>query len=67
MENQLEYVGLWLGCTKIGLVPALINANLQGQPLIHSIRSASCTALIYGVDLEHGKAGWRKSGSCQFS
>lgn len=54
MENRLEYVGLWLGCTKLGLVPALINNNLTGQPLLHSIRSASATALIYGSEL--GKA-----------
>ena len=51
MENRLEYVGLWLGCTKLGLVPALINNNLMGQPLLHSIRAASATALIYGSEL----------------
>ncbi len=51
MENRLEYVGLWLGCTKLGLVPALINHNLTGQPLLHSIRAASATALIYGAEL----------------
>jgi acyl-CoA synthetase (AMP-forming)/AMP-acid ligase II len=54
MENRLEYVGLWLGCTKLGLVPALINHNLTGQPLLHSIRAASAKALIYGS--EHSKA-----------
>ena len=51
MENRLEYIGLWLGCAKLGLVPALINHNLTGQPLLHSIRAASATALIYGSEL----------------
>jgi len=51
MENRLEYVGLWLGCAKLGLVPALINHNLTGQPLMHSIRAASAVALIYGSEL----------------
>jgi len=37
MENRPEYVGLWLGCTKLGLVPALINSNLVGDSLLHSI------------------------------
>ena len=54
MENRPEYVGIWLGCTKIGVVPALINANLQGNPLIHSLKAASAKGLIYGSEL--GKA-----------
>ena len=48
MENRIEFVGLWLGCTKIGLVPALINSNLAGQPLVHSIQAANARALITG-------------------
>ena len=50
MENRIEFVGIWLGCTKIGLVPALINANLVGQPLLHSINAASAKALIAGTE-----------------
>jgi len=51
MENRPEYVGIWLGCTKVGILPALINSNLQGNPLIHSIKSAAATGLIYGSEL----------------
>lgn len=50
MENRIEFVGLWLGCTKIGLVPALINSNLVGQPLLHSINAAGAKALIAGTE-----------------
>jgi len=51
MENRPEYVGLWLGCTKLGVVPALINTNLRGVSLLHSINAASCIAVIYGTEL----------------
>ena len=29
---------VWLGCSKIGAVPALINFNLRGQSLLHRLR-----------------------------
>ena len=48
MENRPEYVGLWLGCSKIGLVPALINSNLAGQSLLHSINAACARGIIFG-------------------
>jgi len=51
MENRLEYVGLWLGCTKIGVVPALINFNLRGKSLMHSISAVSASAVIFGSEL----------------
>jgi len=51
MENRPEYVGMWLGCTKIGVVPALINFNLRGKSLLHSIHAVSATAVIYGSEL----------------
>jgi len=51
MENRPEYVGTWLGCCKIGVVPALINFNLRGQSLIHSIVAASSVAVIFGNEL----------------
>ena len=48
MENRLEYVGLWLGCTKIGVVPALINFNLRLGPLVHSVKAADPKLLMMG-------------------
>ena len=55
MENRLEYVGLWLGCTKIGVVPALINFNLRGKSLMHSIAAVSASAVIFGSELSSGE------------
>lgn len=51
MENRPEYIGLWLGCTKVGLVPALINFNLRGKSLMHSICAVSASAVIFGKEL----------------
>jgi len=51
MENRPEYIGLWLGCTKVGLVPALINFNLRGKSLMHSISAVSASAVIFGKEL----------------
>ena len=54
MENRPEYVAVWLGLAKIGVVPAFINYNLKQEPLLHTIRVADCRAIIYGLELEKG-------------
>ena len=40
MENCPEYVGVWFGLSKIGVVSALINNNLSDQALAHSERQS---------------------------
>ena len=52
MENRPEYVAIWLGLAKVGLVPALINSNLRLQTLTHTIRVAKAVAMIYGAELQ---------------
>jgi len=51
MENRPEYVATWLGLSKIGVVPALINYNLKDNALTHTVQVANCKGLIYGVEL----------------
>ena len=51
MNNCPEYVGIWLGAAKIGIVPALINSNLREQPLIHSFNVANVSVCIVDQDL----------------
>ena len=63
MENRPEYVGLWLGCSKIGLVPALINSNLAGQSLLHSINAACARGMIFGGEYFESE----KLLSCQYN
>jgi fatty-acyl-CoA synthase len=51
MSNCAEYVAIWLGLTRIGAVAALINAQLAGDVLAHSINIVNPRALIVGSDL----------------
>jgi len=50
MESCPEYVCIWLGLSKIGVISALINNNLQAETLAHSIRVSNCSAIIIGKE-----------------
>jgi solute carrier family 27 fatty acid transporter 1/4 len=54
MENRPEYVAIWLGLAKAGLVTALINTNQRLEQLVHSITVVHCKALIFGNELIPG-------------
>ena len=47
MENRVEYVPIWLGLSKIGVITALINTNLRGDSLKHCIESGEAKAILY--------------------
>lgn len=51
MENCPEYVGTWLGLSKIGVVSAFVNYNLRQQSLVHSIKVADACAIIFSSTL----------------
>ena len=51
MDNSADYIVTWLGLAKVGVTSALINNNLKGQPLTHSLLVCHCRALI--VDQHH--------------
>jgi fatty-acyl-CoA synthase len=51
MSNCAEYVAIWLGLTRIGVVVALVNSQLAGDVLAHSIKIADPKYLIVGADL----------------
>jgi solute carrier family 27 (fatty acid transporter), member 1/4 len=55
MENRPEFVCIWLGLSKLGIVVPLINTNLRKQSLLHSITVAKCNAIIYGQSLTDGE------------
>ncbi|KAF2900859.1 hypothetical protein ILUMI_05326 [Ignelater luminosus] len=48
LENRPEYLGIWLGLSKIGVVTALINTNLVSSPLVHSISVSKSKGIIFG-------------------
>ena len=51
MENSPEYIGLYLGLWKIGVVVAFLNHNLRHESLTHCIRAAKSRALIFSSQL----------------
>ncbi|HEX4080786.1 MAG TPA: long-chain-acyl-CoA synthetase [Rhizomicrobium sp.] len=51
MENRPQYLMAWLGLFKVGAVAALINSNLRGVPLAHSIASCEAGHLVLGHEL----------------
>lgn len=50
LENRPEFVGIWLGLSKLGVITPLINTNLRKTSLLHSLNIAKCQALIYGAE-----------------
>ncbi|MEI9930566.1 MAG: AMP-binding protein [Rhizomicrobium sp.] len=49
--TSTEYLAIWLGITRVGGVVALINTNLRGAPLEHSIGVVSPLHIIVGRGL----------------
>ena len=54
MENSAEYVPMWLGLSKIGCVPALINWNLRNESLAHCIKISEAKGLVFNTELRGG-------------
>ncbi|KAG8187185.1 hypothetical protein JTE90_020056 [Oedothorax gibbosus] len=48
LNNCPEYVGIWLGLAKIGIVTALVNTNQKADTLAHSINVVDIKAVIFG-------------------
>ena len=46
MPNRPAYVAIWLGLTRAGCTAALVNTNLTGDALVHSILAAGASSLI---------------------
>jgi solute carrier family 27 fatty acid transporter 1/4 len=55
MGNCPEYVCIWLGLAKLGVITALINNNLRNQPFIHSLTVAKTKGLIFSSELSSGR------------
>ncbi|HWE47593.1 MAG TPA: long-chain-acyl-CoA synthetase [Caulobacteraceae bacterium] len=46
MPNRIEYLAIWLGFSKVGVATALINNNLTGPALAHSLSISGATQII---------------------
>jgi fatty-acyl-CoA synthase len=51
MQNRPDYLAAWYGLSKVGVIVALINHNLQGPSLLHCITIAKSKAVIVGIEL----------------
>ncbi|MEM9939683.1 MAG: long-chain-acyl-CoA synthetase [Pseudomonadota bacterium] len=54
MENCPDYVAVWYGLSKIGVVSALINHNLAGEALAHCINIAEAKMVITSSGQDEG-------------
>lgn len=50
MENRPDYVSVWYGLSKIGVVVGLINHNLTDKALAHCVNIADAQLIITGAD-----------------
>jgi fatty-acyl-CoA synthase len=51
MQNRPDYIAAWYGLSKVGVVVALINHNLQGSALLHCVSVAKSKAAIVGAEI----------------
>ena len=56
-RNRLEYVPMWYGLTKAGIIPAMLNFQLADKALAHCLNISGATTLI----LDHEMATQWKS------
>ena len=56
MENRPEYIAIWLGLSRVGVVTALLNTNLMGERLAHCLREANARHWIIGEELVESAA-----------
>jgi fatty-acyl-CoA synthase len=54
MLNRAEYLAAWLGFAKVGVAAALINTNLTGHALAHSLSISNASQIVTDEDC------WRK-------
>lgn len=55
MRSCPEYIGIWLGLAKAGIITALINTNQRLTPLAHSVTTVNAKAIIFDQGLLDGK------------
>lgn len=51
LESCPEFVCIWLGLSKLGVITALINTKLRLDSLWHCLTAADSRAIIFGTDL----------------
>jgi fatty-acyl-CoA synthase len=64
LQNCSDYVAIWLGLSRASRKVALLNTNLRGDSLTHSLKISGATQIIASADLlacvDQEKAGIRQ-------
>ena len=50
MENRPDYVAVWYGLSKVGVITSLINTNLTGDGLKHCVETCNAVHVITGAE-----------------
>ena len=56
MENRPDYIAIWYGLSKVGVVTALINNHLTDQALAHCINISDSVRVICGAEQDEAMA-----------
>ncbi len=59
VTNRLEYIALWFGLSKIGVIPALLNYQLRAKALAHCVNISKTKIAIIEADLIKS---WQSAG-----
>jgi len=51
MGNRWEYIAIWYGLSKVGVISALLNSHISGQPLAHCLSVAETADCIVEAEL----------------
>lgn len=50
-RNRMEYIPLWFGLSKLGIIPALLNYQLAGKALAHCVNISETDHIIVDVEM----------------
>jgi len=50
-RNRMEYIPLWFGLSKLGVIPALLNYQLTGKALAHCVNISEASHVIIDVEM----------------
>lgn len=56
MPNSPEYMAIWLGITRVAGIVALVNTNLTGDALVHSVQLVAPKHIIVAAELARALA-----------
>jgi acyl-CoA synthetase (AMP-forming)/AMP-acid ligase II len=51
LQNCPEFMFLWMALWSIGCAPALLNCNLEGESLLHTLKYSNSSLVLVDVDL----------------